>query len=395
MIELDAFTHEVRDFIAAALTPELKRAGALGAGIYADQPVALAWHQILNERGWAVPAWPVEHGGTGWSVEQMSIFERELTLAQAPIVSPNATRMVGPVIMAFGKREQIEHYLPRIRSGEDWWAQGYSEPGAGSDLASLSCRAERIGGEYVINGTKIWTTHAQWSNKMFCLVRTDSSGKPQRGISFLLFDLNLPGIEIKPLISISGDHELNQVFFDNARVPASSLLGEENDGWTVAKYLLQHERGGRYTTRLSVRLGQLKAFAEGPGAGGTPALADDADFARRLNDAQIQLDTLAAFEARLFASINAGETVGASSSLLKIRGTELRQLVSTLAMEAAGHYGLPYQPDARAFRSNARAVGPDAALTAMPQYLNDRAASIYAGSNEVQHNILAKAVLGL
>lgn len=395
MTELNAFTKEVRTFIARALTPELKRAGALGAGIYADQPVALAWHQILNTKGWAVPAWPVEHGGTGWSSEQMAIFERELTLAQAPIVSPNATRMVGPVIMEFGSQAQIDHYLPRIRSGEDWWAQGYSEPGAGSDLASLTCRAERDGDEYVINGTKIWTTHAQWSNKMFCLVRTDASGKPQRGITFLLFDLDLPGIEIKPLISISGDHELNQVFFDDARVPATGLLGQENDGWTVAKYLLQHERGGRYTTRLSVKLGQLRAFAELPGDGGSPALADDADFARRIGDAQIQLDTLAAFEARLFSSINAGETVGASSSLLKIRGTELRQLVSTLAMEAAGQYGLPYQSDAREFGSNVATVGPDPALTAMPQYLNDRAASIYAGSNEVQHNILAKAVLGL
>ncbi len=395
MTNLDDFTEEVRAFISSALTPELRRAGALGAGIYADQPVALAWHQILNDKGWAVPAWPVEHGGTGWSPAQFAIFERELTLAQAPIVSPNATRMVGPVIMAFGSAAQIDHYLPRIRSGEDWWAQGYSEPGAGSDLASLSCRAQREGDEYVINGSKIWTTHAQWSNKIFCLVRTDSSGKPQRGISFLLFDLDLPGIEIKPLISISGDHELNQVFFDNTRVPRESLLGEENDGWTVAKYLLQHERGGRYTTRLSVKLAQLKTFAEQPTAGGSPALADDADFERRLTTAQIELDTLAAFEARLFSSISAGDTVGAYSSVLKIRGTELRQLVSTLAMEAAGYYGLPYQPDSRAFGSNASAVGPDPALTAMPQYLNDRAASIYAGSNEVQHNILAKAVLGL
>ncbi|MCR9278730.1 MAG: acyl-CoA dehydrogenase family protein [Pseudomonadaceae bacterium] len=395
MNDLDTFTEEVRDFLASALTPELQRAGALGAGIYADQPVALAWHKILNDKGWAVPAWPEEYGGTGWSIEQMTIFERELTLAQAPIISPNATRMVGPVIMAFGSSAQIDHYLPRIRSGEDWWAQGYSEPGAGSDLASLSCRAERDGDEYVINGTKIWTTHAQWSNKMFCLVRTDASGKPQRGITFLLFDLDLPGIEIKPLISISGDHELNQVFFDDARVPVDSLLGDENDGWTVAKYLLQHERGGRYTTRLSVKLGLLRAFAGEPGAGGSPALMADPSFAMRINDAQVQLDTLAALEARLFGAIAAGETIGASSSVLKIRGTELRQLVSTLAMEAAGHYGLPYQHEAREFGSNATFVGPEPALTAMPQYLNDRAASIYAGSNEVQHNILAKAVLGL
>lgn len=389
--EFTDFTEEVRDFLATALTPELKRAGQLSAGIYADQPVAVQWHRVLNERGWAVPTWPIEWGGTGWSFEQLGVFERELTLAQAPVVTPNATRMVGPVVMAFGTDEQKQHYLPRIRSGEDWWAQGYSEPGAGSDLASLQCAAVRDGDDYVINGTKIWTTHAQWSNQIFCLVRTDNSGKPQQGISFLLFDLDLPGIEIKPLISISGDHELNQVFFDDVRVPASSLLGEHDKGWTVAKYLLQHERGGRYSTRLSVRMELLAEFVR---SGPSPLIGDPA-YAARFHDARIQLATIGAFENQLFGSLSEGETTGFSSSIMKVRGTELRQLVTELAVDAACYYGLPYQPAAREFGSNVNGVGPTEMLTAMPQYLNDRAATIYAGSNEVQRNILAKQVLGL
>jgi acyl-CoA dehydrogenase len=232
------FRDEVRAFLDVALTEDLREAGRTCSGIYCDRPVAQRWLSILNDRGWAVPSWPVEHGGANWTVAQHYIFQRELTLADAPPVSPNATRMVGPVIIAFGTQAQKAEHLPRIRSGEDWWAQGYSEPGAGSDLASLQCRAERDGDAYVINGSKIWTTHAHWSNKMFCLVRTRFEGKPQTGISFLLFDLERPGVTIRPIISISGDHELNAVFFDNVRVPTSSLLGAENDGWTVAKYLL-------------------------------------------------------------------------------------------------------------------------------------------------------------
>ncbi|MFK7914877.1 MAG: acyl-CoA dehydrogenase family protein [Pseudomonadales bacterium] len=393
-MDLQDFTDSVRQFLASALTPELRKAGALCAGIYADQPVALAWHQILNERGWAVPNWPVAYGGTDWSLEQHAVFRRELVLASAPAVTPNATRMVGPVVIAFGTQAQKDHYLPRIRSGEDWWAQGYSEPGAGSDLASLQCRARRDGDEYVINGTKIWTTHAQWSNKIFCLVRTDDTGKPQQGISFLLFDLDLPGISIKPLISISGDHELNQVFFDDVRVPVAALLGKENDGWTVAKYLLQHERGGSYAPTLRTKLGLLKTFAAQEQAGGETLAAEPA-FAARLAAADQELMVMHSFEQKIFAAVSAGEPVGAISSALKVRGTELRQRVSELAAEAVAYYGLPYQAEARAFAATVEPVGSATAAVAMPQYLNDRAATIYAGSNEVQRNIMAKAILGL
>jgi acyl-CoA dehydrogenase len=351
-MDLQQFADEVRTFLATELTPELKRAGELCSGIYADQPVALEWHRILDKQGWSVPSWPVEYGGTGWSLEQHTTFQQELVLASAPVISPNSTRMVGPVVIAFGTDAQKERYLPRIRSGEDWWAQGYSEPGSGSDLASLQCRAERDGDHYVINGTKIWTTHAQWSNKIFCLVRTDRSGKPQQGISFLLFDIDLPGIQIQPLISISGDHEFNQVFFDNVRVPVSSLLGEENDGWTVAKYLLQHERGGSYAPTLQIRLDLLKAFAANEAGGTGTSLLADTMFSRKITEAEIELSVLESFERKVFSAAGKDQPVGTISSAIKVRGTELRQRVTELAVEAVGYYGLPYQPEARTFETN-------------------------------------------
>ena len=395
MTDLEQFTDEVRTFLAEKLTPELRRAGELSAGIYVDQPVAKEWHRILYHQGWSVPAWPVEYGGTGWSMAEHAIFERELRLARAPVLGPNATRMVGPSVIAFGTEEQKARILPGIRSGDDWWAQGYSEPGAGSDLASLQCRAVREGDSYVINGTKIWTTHAHSSNKMFCLVRTDNSGKPQQGITFLLFDLDLPGIEIRPLLSISGDHEFNQVFFNDVRVPVSAVLGKENDGWTVAKYLLQHERGNAYATGLQVKLGQLKAFASQEPAGGRAPLMDDPAFARKFASAKIELDVLNSLEMKIFSSVANGEPIGSLSSLTKIRGTELRQLVTELVVEAVGHYAAPHQADVREYMSNVEPIGSLTAVVALPQYLNDRAASIYAGSNEIQRNIMAKAILGL
>lgn len=396
MQDLELFTQEVRDFLAEHLTPELRRAGELCAGVYAEKPVGIAWQRILDqEKGWAVPAWPEAWGGTGWSLEQHAIFQREMTLANAPVLAPNAIGMVGPAILAYGTDAQKNHYLPRIRSGEDYWAQGYSEPGSGSDLASLQCKAERDGDEYVIHGTKIWTTHAQWSNKIFCLVRTDNSGKPQHGITFLLFDLNLPGIEVRPLISISGDHEFNQVFFENVRVPVSAVLGQENDGWTVAKYLLQHERGSSYAPGLQVRLQRVRDFAASERDGSGARLGEDPDFCRKLAAAEIELMAMQAFEDKIFSAVKSGEPVGALSSAVKIRGTELRQRVTELAVEAVGFYGLPYQPEARRPEANVAPLGSGLAATAMPQYLNDRAASIYAGSNEIQRNIMSKALLGL
>ena len=395
MTNLELFTEEVRTFLSEKLTPELRRAGRLEAGIYAEKPVAEIWLKILDEKGWAVPGWPVEWGGTGWVAEQHAIWQRELTLATAPSIPPNGIKMVAPAIMHYATQEQKAFYLPRIRKGEDWWAQGYSEPGAGSDLASLQCAAVRDGDDYVINGTKIWTTHAHYCNRIFCLVRTDNSGPPQRGITFLLFDLDLPGIEIQPIISISGDHELNQVFFTDVRAPVSGRLGEENDGWSVAKYLLSHERGARLATSMSMKLAHLKAFLSQEKEHEGLDLLRDSGFGTALTRLEIELDAFVAFEERVFNSVEAGESVGEVSSVLKIRRTELRQFIDELVMTAVHYYGLPYQPHVREFGNYEKPIGSETAAIAAPRYLNNRAASIYAGSNEIQRNIIAKRMLGL
>ena len=394
MTDLRQFTEEVRSFLSEKLTPELQRAGMLEAGIYADRPVAEAWLKILNEQGWAVPSWPVEWGGTGWTAEQHAIWQQELTLASAPALPPNGPKMVAPAIMHYATEEQKLYYLPRIREGVDWWAQGYSEPGAGSDLSSLQCAAIRDGEEYVINGTKIWTTHAHFCNKMFCLVRTDSSGAQQHGITFLLFDMDLPGIKIQPIISISGDHEFNQVFFTDTRVPVSGQLGAENDGWSVAKYLLTHERGSKAATAMMMKAESLRSFLDSEAEAGFD-LRDDASYMQKLASLEIELEAYVAFEERIFTSVAAGASVGTVSSALKIRRTELRQQMDELLLNAVNYYGIPYQPGIREFKNDQTPVGSDTAGTAMPRYLNNRAATIYAGSNEVQRNILSKRTLGL
>jgi alkylation response protein AidB-like acyl-CoA dehydrogenase len=391
----EAFRDEVKRFFDEKLTDELREAGRLCAGIYSDYPIAVRWHRILNDQGWAVPSWPVEHGGTGWDVVQSYIYQTEYTKAEAPPITPNATRMVGPVIIAYGCEAQKAEYLPRIRSGDDWWAQGYSEPGSGSDLASLQLKAESDGDDYVLNGTKIWTTHAHFSNKMFALVRTENSGKPQTGITFLLLDLNVEGITIDPIISISGDHELNQVFFDNVRVPKSNRLGEEDDGWTVAKYLLGHERMGAYAARLYQHISAIKRIATKERSDNGSALVADPAFARALAQTEAQINALEFTEHRFMSALSQGKEIGPESSMSKIMGTELRQQLTELEMEAIQHYAFPLQHAERQPGSILPYVGSDYALTTLPLYLNTRAASIYAGSNEIQRNIMAKAVLGL
>ncbi len=387
----DAFRAEVRQFLAAELTPELRLAGRRTAGIFTDRDDGLAWLRILARKGWSVPSWPVEWGGTGWSPRQHDIFASECAAAQAPLMAPQGVRMVAPVVLAFGTPEQKQRWLPAIRAGTDYWAQGYSEPGSGSDLASLQCRAVRQGDHYIINGTKIWTTHAQWANRMFCLVRTDASGKPQQGISFLLFDMDTPGITVRPIISISGDHELNQVFFDDVRVPASALLGEENKGWTIAKYLLVHERGGAYTPQLRARLARMRVLA-GQALAGRPA--DDGerlDIQRLLTDAQCRIDALSALEQQVLAARIRGEEQPIAPSVGKLLGTELRQFLTEIAVTIAGPYGAMRLPMADCAHE---LLGlPEDAIWAMSTYLNDRAASIYAGTNEVQRNLIAQHLL--
>jgi len=387
----DAFRAEVRQFLANALTPELRLAGRRTAGIFTDRDDGLAWFRILARKGWSVPHWPVEWGGTGWTPRQHAIFASECAAAQAPVMAPQGARMVAAVVLAFGTPEQKQRWLPAIREGIDYWAQGYSEPGSGSDLASLQCRAVRQGDEYVINGTKIWTTHAQWANRMFCLVRTDASGKPQQGISFLLFDMDTPGITIRPIISISGDHELNQVFFDDVRVPASALLGEENKGWTIAKYLLVHERGGAYTPQLRARLARMQAAAEQAFAGRPADDEERGDVQRLLTDAQCRIDALNALEQQVLAARIRGEDQPIAPSVGKLLGTELRQFLTEIAVTIAGPYAAARLPMADCGHE---VLGlPEDAIWAMSTYLNDRAASIYAGTNEVQRNLIAQHLL--
>ena len=303
--------------------------------------------------------------------------------------------MVGPVVMKFGTDEQKNFYLPRIRSGEDVWCQGYSEPGSGSDLASLQTRAIVDGDDYVVNGTKLWTTGAQHASRMFCLVRTSTEGKRQEGISFILIDMNTPGIKIEPIISISGDHEVNQVFLDDVRVPIANRIGPENDGWTVAKYLLEFERGGAaYATVLEAALNKLRAIAESEQTGGGRLIEDDA-FAAKMAALEVRQMAVQATEHRIMSEIAQRGRPGPASSMMKVLGSENNQLISELAVEATQYYAAPYQPEARVPGNNAEPIGPAKSVPVVPKYLNFRAATIYAGSSEVQRNIMAKLVLGL
>jgi acyl-CoA dehydrogenase len=390
-----AFRQEVRAFLDAELTPELRDAGRRTTSVFTDKEWNIPWHKILHAKGWVAPAWPKQYGGTGWNDMQRHIFAAECALAGAPHLSPMGLRMVGPCIQKFGTPEQKAFYLPRILAGEDYWCQGYSEPGSGSDLASLQLRAVQDGDHYVLNGSKIWTTHAHFANRMFCLVRTRFDGKPQAGITFLLLDMNTPGITVKPIITMAGDHEVNQVFFDEVRVPVSGRLGEENQGWTVAKYLLEFERGGGSAPGLHYTLTEVRQMASAEASGSGSPLIKDPAFAAKLANAEIMLHAIEMSEHRVLSALASGLNPGPASSMLKAQGTEMMQRLDELAVEAASHYAAVYQPVARAPGSNEEPVGPAHSLCAVARYLNNRAASIYGGSNEIQRNIMAALVLGL
>ena len=382
-----AFQDEVRAFLAENLTAELRQAGARQTSVFVEPRYSLVWQRILHARGWAAPSWPRAYGGPGWSETQRAIFAAECVRAGAPSLAPMGLRMVGPCIMRYGTEEQKARYLPRILSGEDYWCQGYSEPGAGSDLASLQLRAVCEGGDYVLSGSKIWTTHAHHANRMFCLVRTSTEGKPQQGITFLLLDMATPGIKVDPIITLAGEHEVNQVFFDDVRVPKSGRLGEENQGWTVAKYLLEFERGGGSAPGLKVQLERLRRAA-GP-------LLDNPHYRRGVAEMEIAVQAIDVSELRVLSALAGGRNPGPASSMLKTQGTEAIQAIDALAVEAAGAYAAVDQPQAREAGSTVQPVGPDHSLTAMARYLNNRAASIYGGSNEIQRDIIARLVLGL
>ncbi|MBI1262987.1 MAG: acyl-CoA dehydrogenase [Rhizobiales bacterium] len=390
-----AFRDEVRSFIDENLTPELREAGKLTTSVFTDKKWNLAWQKILYKKGWVAPHWPVEYGGTGWNEMQRYIFSSECARAGTPQLSPMGLRMCGPMLMKFGTDEQKAFYLPRILAGEDYWCQGYSEPGSGSDLASLQLKAVREGDDYVLNGTKIWTTHAHFANRMFCLVRTDASGKPQQGITFVLIDMDTPGLKVEPIITLAGEHEVNQVFFDDVRVPVANRVGEENDGWTVAKYLLEFERGGAYAAGLNIGIEKIREVASAEKSDSGERLMDDAAFARKLAEAAIEIKSMEITEHRVMAELADGKNPGPASSMLKTRGTELRQRLDEIAVEAIAYYAGVDQRDAREPGSNVEPVGPVDGMVFMPSYLNNRAASIYGGSNEIQRGIMAKLVLGL
>lgn len=391
----EAFRQEVRAFLDTELTDELREAGRLDTSVFTDKEWNIAWHKILYAKGWVAPSWPKEYGGTGWSEMQRYIFAAECARAGTPNLSPMGLRMCGPMLMGFGTQEQKDYYLPRILSGEDYWCQGYSEPGSGSDLASLKCKADSDGDDYVINGTKIWTTHAHFANRMFCLVRTDGSGKPQTGITFVLIDMETPGITVEPIITLAGEHEVNQVFFDNVRVPKTNRIGDENDGWTVAKYLLEFERGGAYAAGLRIGVEKLRLLAQNETDGDGDVLARDETFKRNLADFEVSLDAQEVTEHRVMSALSKGQNPGPASSMLKVTGTEMRQRLDTLAVEAIGTYALPLQTNARKPGSNIAPIGPADSMVAVPTMLNNRASSIYGGSNEIQRGIMAKLVLGL
>jgi len=397
----EAFREEVRSFLDRSLTADLRAYARRMTSVYAAREVAMEWQSILVKQGWAAPSWPVEYGGTGWTPAQRYIFDVEMARAGAPPLSPMGISMCGPALIGHGTKAQKDYYLPRILSGEDFWCQGYSEPHAGSDLAALTMSAVEDGDDFICNGSKIWTTHAQEANKMFCLVRTDASGKPQQGITFLLIDMDQPGVTVDPIIMLSGEHIQNAVFFSDVRVPKANVIGKVNEGWTVAKYLLEFERGGgAYGPRLLARLRAIRSAAAEEGL-------LEAGFARKLSLAEADILALEAAELQQMSVLARGGTPGLKASMMKIRGTELSQHLTELAIDLAGAYAAPFQPHHTApggpvpdteclnLSRNCPLVGPESAVTASAKYLNDRAGSIYAGSNEIQRGILSKGQLGL
>ncbi len=389
----EAFRDEVRAFLEAQLPQRLADKVANGKRLAkADYEL---WHAILNARGWLANHWPPEYGGTGWTAVQRFIFENEYALAHAPRIVPFGLNMLGPVLIKYGTDAQKRHWLPRILDGSDWWCQGYSEPGAGSDLAALKTTAVRQGSFYVVNGQKTWTTLAQHANMIFCLVRTDPQAKKQEGISFLLIDMCSPGVAVRPIISLDGAHEVNEIFFTDVRVPVENLVGTENHGWTYAKYLLTYERTNIAGVGFSVaEFERLRRISRTQHKNGRP-LAQDPLFAARMARIEIDLENMKTTNLRIIAAVANGGAPGAESSMLKIRGTQIRQEIASLIRRAMGPYAQPFIHEAFEEDYAGEPVGPAEAAVVAAQYFNSRKLSIFGGSNEIQRSIIAKMILGL
>lgn len=388
-----AFRDQARSFFAGEYPQDVIAKNVNWVELGKDDYVRA--QKALYARGWAAPNWPRQYGGTGWSHTQRYLFFKEMGASGAPWIIPFGIMMVAPVIYTFGSEEQKARFLPGILSSDVWWCQGYSEADAGSDLAALRTSAVRRGNEYVVSGAKMWTTMAQYADWIFCLVRTDASGRKQEGISFLLIPMNTPGITVRPVITVDGGHEVNEVVFDDVRVPVENRIGEEGRGWDYAKYLLTHERSMVADVGRSwFGIERLKSIAAKERAG-CGRLLDDPVFRRRLVDLEIELIGLEYTELRLLAETETGSAPGAESSILKIKGTEIQQAITELMFEVAGNRALPYQRGRMHPGWNGEPIGPAYAGVAAPRYFNFRKASIYGGSNEIQRNIIAKAVLGL
>jgi alkylation response protein AidB-like acyl-CoA dehydrogenase len=393
------FQQEVREWLKTAWPQELRERQARSALGKLSKEDLVRWQKRLAEKGWAAVNWPVEYGGPDFTPTQKYIFDLERARVGAPGVIPFGMTMVAPVIMKFGTQAQKDKYLPDILESNVWWCQGYSEPGAGSDLASLKTKAEDMGDHYRVNGAKTWTTMAQYADMMFCLVRTSQEAKPQLGISFLLIDMTSPGVTVKPIITLDqppeGYQEINMVYFEDVKVPKENLVGEAGKGWTCAKYLLEFERGNAYSPALKHSLAHVRAMAESEGDGFGGRYFDDPGFRMRYHDVEIQVLAMEYTELRILGALAAGQNVGPESSMLKTRGTELQQAVTELALEVVGNYAFPLDQSTPAPGDNFQPVGPGYANGVAQDYFNTRKVSIYAGSNEIQRNIMAKLVLGL
>ena len=390
-----AFRDEVRAFMQEKLPAAIRAKMIEGRRLGKEDLVA--WQRILNAKGWAVPHWPKEWGGTGWGPVKTYLFRDEMQQAPAPEPLPFGPNMVGPVIIAFGNEAQKKKYLPRIANLDDWWCQGFSEPGAGSDLASLKTSAKRVNGDYIVNGQKTWTTLAQFADWIFCLVRTDpAAAKRQEGISFLLIDMKTPGITVRPIQTIDGGHEVNEVFFDDVKVPVENLVGQENKGWDYAKFLLGNERTGIARVGASqARIRRLKELAALEQAGGKPLIADER-FRAKITAVEVELKALEMTELRVVAARTRSNKPDPASSILKIKGSEIQQAITELLLEVVGPYAMPDQTSHdESERWNEPPIGPEWGGPLAAQYFNYRKTSIYGGSNEIQKNIIAKAILGL
>jgi alkylation response protein AidB-like acyl-CoA dehydrogenase len=392
-----AFRDEVRAFLDERLNSRLREGAANTPSVFVEPDITREWQAALHERGWLATLWPVEDGGPGWTAVQKYIFEKECAMAGAPALPVLGLKLVGPVICRFGTPEQKARFLPRILSGEDYWCQGYSEPGSGSDLASLKTRAERRGDRYFVNGSKIWTTHAHHANWIFALVRTDGEAKKQEGISFLLIPMDQPGVSVTPIVTMANDHEVNATFFDNAETGVENLIGEEGQGWTIAKYLLENERGGSCAAPgLLAAIDRLEREADSVPSGVNGAMAHDMGFRTRLAKLRLEAQAFEITELRILAELAKGRPAGPQTSLIKLVSANIRQRITMLQVDLFGYEGLQLPVTRPLYGNEApEPVGSRAAQLAAPGYLNARAWTIFGGSDEVQKTIIAKQVLGL